>query len=678
MPALITDKFRVYNAKQFLESFDENGAGADSTKHFFFVGRSKSWLTLVEYYNLATGTPTEGDTFTVAGVAGTGVVESVFEGGFLASGFDPSSSSVAGVFGVAITSAGWTANVVKFRPASEDEPLRPLDNLEEKYRYYREMIALKRIYDTTDGDGGTVPGNPTDPSFVNSVIQRFDYGVGVGGGTRGPYDMWRHNYSTTTNFTRTADTGASAVSNLENIVRTNKFEVFMCIDNDYGNPAAGGHSAAAGAQNPDPSVIPRTPAADPAVAIAATADQAGWHAESGTYINVANGYRWKYLYTLSTTQVLRFQSQKFIPVSTFDVAGEAVAVVGPMTVSVLDAGSGWGDGDYFLPINGDGQIDANNHKICKITCLGGVIKSARVLDPSEVGSVVATEYTYATVSLVAGVIPGADQGNAYGVFNTNTAGVLSSPATVPATPGSLEVVVPPQGGYGSTDGEVFAEQLNSKRVMCNIRLTFDEGDGDFPVTNDFRRIGLLRDPVAYDTLATITDTTVRNTYAVKFNTGTDVASNFIPDSEIEQVITVGADTVVAKATVVEWLPYGDGSTTTQGGYLRYYQDPVLHRDNGKVYQFVDSGSGGAAITSVPPGASSPVTHIAPDFGPGSTAFSNAVIGSPVPADYPATGQANDLYPEVEPNTGEMIYVENRRLITRAADQIEDIKLVIEF
>ena len=35
-------------------------------------------------------------------------------------------------------------------------------------------------------------------------------------------------------------------------------------------------------------------------------------------------------------------------------------------------------------------------------------------------------------------------------------------------------------------------------------------------------------------------------------------------------------------------------------------------------------------------------------------------------------------PEIENNSGDLIYVENRRLITRAPDQIEDIKLVIEF
>ena len=35
-------------------------------------------------------------------------------------------------------------------------------------------------------------------------------------------------------------------------------------------------------------------------------------------------------------------------------------------------------------------------------------------------------------------------------------------------------------------------------------------------------------------------------------------------------------------------------------------------------------------------------------------------------------------PEIKPDSGDIVYIENRRLITRAPDQIEDIKLVIEF
>jgi len=41
----------------------------------------------------------------------------------------------------------------------------------------------------------------------------------------------------------------------------------------------------------------------------------------------------------------------------------------------------------------------------------------------------------------------------------------------------------------------------------------------------------------------------------------------------------------------------------------------------------------------------------------------------------ASGYAN---PELSRDTGEVIYVENRRAISRASDQTEDIKVVVEF
>ena len=41
----------------------------------------------------------------------------------------------------------------------------------------------------------------------------------------------------------------------------------------------------------------------------------------------------------------------------------------------------------------------------------------------------------------------------------------------------------------------------------------------------------------------------------------------------------------------------------------------------------------------------------------------------------STGYAN---PELQPDSGNIIYVENRRPISRASDQTEDIKVVVEF
>ena len=35
------------------------------------------------------------------------------------------------------------------------------------------------------------------------------------------------------------------------------------------------------------------------------------------------------------------------------------------------------------------------------------------------------------------------------------------------------------------------------------------------------------------------------------------------------------------------------------------------------------------------------------------------------------------YPEVQPHSGEIIYIENRGAVSRASDQIEDIKLIVQ-
>ena len=40
-----------------------------------------------------------------------------------------------------------------------------------------------------------------------------------------------------------------------------------------------------------------------------------------------------------------------------------------------------------------------------------------------------------------------------------------------------------------------------------------------------------------------------------------------------------------------------------------------------------------------------------------------------------TGYAN---PELQPDSGQIVYLENRKPISRASDQTEDIKLIIEF
>jgi len=191
-------------------------------------------------------------------------------------------------------------------------------------------------------------------------------------------------------------------------------------------------------------------------------------------------------------------------------------------------------------------------------------------------------------------------------------------------------------------------ELNGKRVMTNIRLTYAEGNGDFPVDNDFRRIGIIKDPYAFGTTTFATTSTLSGVRALKI---TGATADYQADEVISQTVTGGT----AFGTVVSWT-LDSGSTTS--GVLKYIQSPDLHTNNGVVRAFESNGAnavtGGSSLAS----------------GNVDTA-NNAVLSGVTFASGVAT-------PEIENNSGEIIYVENRRLITRAPDQIEDIKLVIEF
>ena len=59
MAAIISEKFRIFNAKQFLESLSE----ASATNMYFFVGRPQKWYAYLEIYNVS-GTFQVGETVT--------------------------------------------------------------------------------------------------------------------------------------------------------------------------------------------------------------------------------------------------------------------------------------------------------------------------------------------------------------------------------------------------------------------------------------------------------------------------------------------------------------------------------------------------------------------------------------------------------------------------------------
>ena len=568
MAAIISEKFRIFNAKQFLESLSE----ASATNMYFFVGRPQKWYAYLEIYNVS-GTFQVGETVTGGGLSGT--VQEVNPNSLLLAVVNATSAPASGSTMTGGTSSA-TAKASTYRYATEDAPPAPIDNQIEKTAVYDDLIAAKRITST----------------FARLVAPRYNWSLS----TNPKFDMYRPNYSPTPAGggaigVQTA-LGSSALSGSKYYVMNSNYEVFKCLYNGQTPANATGINATY-----EPKTSP-------------TAGQ-GTYA-NGLFTESATGYIWKYMYTLSTADVIAFLSSDFLPMGTY--AGPA-AVDGAIHIAVIkDGGANMPtSGTVYVGVDGDGT-----GAIVKITTsAGGAISSVEM-------QAAGTGYTYGNVRLV--------NGNVYTDVGLSNAATIAANAT-----GAVEVIMSPEGGHGAD----LAAEFFAKRVMTNIRLTYAEGSGDFPVDNDFRRIGIIQDPFNYGTTTVASASTLRGTSAVKL-TG---SGDYTIDEEITQTVSGGT----AKGRVVSW--------DSTNGILKYFQSPDLHTHNGKVLAFDHASNNVTGATS---------TTARPIDANQDTALADISF---------TDGKAN---PEIAPNSGDIVYIENRRQITRAADQIEDIKLVIEF
>jgi hypothetical protein len=230
-------------------------------------------------------------------------------------------------------------------------------------------------------------------------------------------------------------------------------------------------------------------------------------------------------------------------------------------------------------------------------------------------------------------------GTGYTFGTVSNAQVVAAGATSLAG-AELDVIIGPKDGHGANA----QEELGGFFVMLNTSLegTESANTGDFSAVNDFRKIALLRDPTK--SASAVTSNTARLTKAIKI-AASPTPGTFTVDEEINQA-TTGA---VGK--VVEW-----DSTNNILYYIQTRHNDAGVDSNGDLTAF----SGANVIT-----------------GQGSSA-----TGTP---DTSQSGTVNNVSftsgyatPEIDHDSGDLLYVENRTPIQRATDQTENIKLVIEF
>jgi hypothetical protein len=436
---------------------------------------------------------------------------------------------------------------------TDSASITPADSVIEELNIYDDLLAVKKI-------------TSSDTSFV---IPRRNWTNGT------IYDYYRHDYGnriTGTTSTQTSNSGATTLFDTTFYVLTAARNIYKCLDNNDN--------------------------------AASTIEPTG---TSTSVLTTADGYKWKYMYSLTASQQANFLSTDFMAVVT-DSTVSTAAIDGAINIVKIKAGGTGGTNGTFtsIPIRGDGTGGT-----ISVTVSGGIVISVTITNA----------------------------GTGYSIAYIRNADIVSAGATG-LTGCEIDAIISPKGGHGFNA----VSELGGFFVMLNLSLegTESTNTGDFTSENDFRRIVLIRNPFSSGTLATTT--TLRATKAVRL-AASPTPGSFQIDEEINQTSTG------AVGKVVEW----DAVNRILHYIQTRFNDEGID-SNGNLTAF----SGANVITGQTSSATGTPSAVASETADQIT-FTNG---------YKDT--------ELDRHKGDVLYIENRAPITRAADQTENIKLIIEF
>ena len=571
MAALVTNKFRIHNAKQFIEAFDEVAFGSGAA-----ITDSSGLLNSNMYLFIGKVT-------------------------------------------------GWS---------DDASPPTPTDSVANThYENWRDMIAAKKI---TSSD-------------VSHAIPR-------------------KNWTNNTNYFAFTD-NTSTLHSQDFYVMTGDYNVYKCLSNSDTNSSG-------------------------SVASTSTTKPTG----TGTaIISTADGYKWKFMYQIAASDALKFVTPNYIPVdvvrrsnnflaNTFDNAPAQVQ----FDVETAAAASGGGNGAIevvHLTTRGSQYLGETGNlsgvtNTTTVTITGTTLSADDCIvnndiyftsgDASGEGGTI-TDFnattkvvTYSPATTAASstdgyaigpkvVISGDGQGanvrctvNATGAINataviaggnnysnasiTVISNASQSNSFNPSPTAVLTPIIGPRGGHGSNA----IDELGGYYILVNSRLEYSESN-NFTTDNDFRKVGLLAQP--------------------KFSNG-DFANTSVVDQATAAVVSSWNGTAFA----VDELVTGATSGAT-----------------GRVVDF--TGNNTIRMTDVIPAGNSTTAGFNGIYGYFTNTeviAANTVGNGGSGASATANGSGAITGGDLERFSGDIIYVENRSPISRADDQIEDIKLIIEF
>jgi hypothetical protein len=315
-------------------------------------------------------------------------------------------------------------------------------------------------------------------------------------------------------------------------------------------------------------------------ALSSTVEPTGTGLTGNNLVYTADGYTWKYMYTVDTGNVLKFATTTFIPVKEDStVSANAANTKGIYAYRIVSAnvGSGTLANNTSLTIVGDGSGAQAN-----VYVTSGNVTKIVVINPGS-------NYTVANIT-------------------TSTGNAVIEP-----------IIAPAEGhGYNAID------ELGGVYTMVNIRL--EQTDTDIPNNTKFRQVGLIKDPFTFGTTTIASASTLKNYGNLTIGSPTNTGL-LLPGATITSSNGANA-TVVSFDSFVNSLNYIQTRTTSSNIAANFKQ--IVNGDTISV--------GVNSIGTV-------------------TANATATIAQ---------------------NSGEIMYIDNRNVISRASDQVESLYVVLEF
>jgi len=354
--------------------------------------------------------------------------------------------------------------------------------------------------------------------------------------------------------------------------------------------------------------------------------------------NSGDGYIWKYLFTIPPSDIVKFDSTEYIALpnnwdTSTDSQIESIRENGDSIVNnnqlkiiyIKNRGNGYTpDKAVTVDIVGDGTggkafIEVNS---------SGRIENATIIDGGS-------GYTYAIVDLG----PLRPQGNFSGTY------------------AELIPIIPPSLGHGY---DIYQE-LGADRVLLYSR--FDDSSLDFPTDTKFSQVSLIKNPSEYSSKEIYYSSQFSNLFSLKLinvsgENNLSIGDKIYQDSSkaVGYVASYNQTTGVLKYFKDRSLYYGgDGTTTTD--YLNVSTDSDANTNFISGVILNDSGFE-ASIDESFTGTIETIDNQSINL---ESTFTSGVS-----------------LPEINSKTGDVIYIDNRPLVTRNLRQKEDVKIILEF